>query len=143
MPLQPRFVIECRTCLERIVLPSRRPEGISPHQPYWPTGESVLRLLCRNCGLLYGYSPEEIRRELVETQDTSQRPSVFWKATLECEHENCRQRFSVHTRTGADVLRGQAGRSILEAIFDEKNTVACPAGHVVRAPRSAQVEGIG
>lgn len=142
MALHRQYWIECHTCPAHIVLPSRSHQEISPGQWYWPTGETVVWLLCQDCGFVFGYSPRSIHLEEVETEDPSQRPSAFWKVALECDHESCGLRFSVHTRTGADVPRGKAGASIVEAVRAKKNSVTCPAKHVVRFPRSVEIVGV-
>ncbi len=112
MALHRRSWSGCRTGPAPIVLPSQNLEGKVPAQPYWPTDETELRLLCQGCGFVFGYSRQAIRLQWVETEDPSQWPSVFWKATLECDHENCGQRFSVHTRTEVDVSQGKVGASM-------------------------------
>jgi hypothetical protein len=134
-----RYFVRCSACPAHIVLPGQNPGEKSPYQPYWPTGEIELKLLCQDCGFVFGHSHETIRREWVETPDPNPRPSVFWKATLECDHENCGQRFSLHTRTGADVPEAKVGSQML---LYEKSALTCPRGHNVSDARPVGLGGI-
>lgn len=144
-PMNPmfQFVVECKGCPARIALPNQNLPGTYPDQPYWPTGESRLWILCQSCGSLFGYSLAEIHRIECRRTVPSPRPTAFWRATLACGHESCSRALSVHMRTAADMPR----RDVEAFIFVEKRSalasLVCPSGHKDTSPRSLWVDRIG
>lgn len=138
-----QFVIECRRCHKRITLPNQNPPGVHPDQPYWPTGENRLWMLCQSCGSLFGYSLEDIHGAEYRRELPSPCPTAFWRATLACGHESCSRALLVHVRTAADMPR----RDVEALIFVEKRdalaSLVCPVGHRNTSPRSLWVDRIG
>lgn len=136
--IQNRYVVECHVCPEKTFLPHRSRKGESRSQLYWPKDEVFLVVLCNHCEHLSSYIPRDIPYRTVETDSLNAPPSVFWKAVIECDHENCGKRFSVHTRTEGDVSKGAVGSSILNA----KTALKCSNGHIVLNPRGLSIQKI-
>lgn len=136
---QRRAVLVCPSCSERIALPSRSPEEKSQLQPYyWPTGEPSIAILCPLCDFLFAHPRQDVQLRTAEAEGPNPPPSVFWKVALTCDHENCGQRFSVHTRTEAGATKNDVGISVLRA----KPALVCPAGHTVSNPQGLAVQKI-
>ena len=96
MPILELSYLECKGCPERIYLPNQTPQVTAEGLPSWPTGYSVLRLLCPFCGNQFSYSRNEIHQE--PDKEAPREPSnILWRATLACGHKNCGRKVFVHT----------------------------------------------
>lgn len=135
MALQRVPVLVCQLRGERTVLPHRTHAGISVGQPYWPTDNPLLSLVCPVCRHLSVYLKSDVRQEEIHIEGHNQPPNVFWRAEFECDRQNCGLHVVVHTRAAA----GLSTQAIAEIVFSSKPGAVCGNNHVL-SPAARPVE---
>lgn len=111
----------------QIVLPHRTHGGIFVGQPYWPTDNHWLHLVCPLCGHSCAYSQQNIQRGPLRSMAHNLPPTLFWKAEFECGQQNCKFRVLGHTRANG----GFSTQQIANLIFAGRPGLTCADGHTL------------
>lgn len=126
--MAPMFFLECKGCPARIALPNLSPQAESPNEPYWPTGEQIMWVLCNACGSVFGYTQGQIHAPEPCRPAPDLPASSFWRATLECRHVGCGKQFLLHATVPGDApteAEVEAGRAVAQHTSD----LPCPDAH--------------
>jgi len=121
------FVIECRNCPEKVVLPYRSFGDEDGTRFYWPAGEQTLNFACSKLGFVNSYITTDLRCELRFAMFPVPQGSSLRKIHFKCDHDDCSSQFSVHLKDQEWAAESNPTRSF----WTPSRPLTCGNGHSV------------
>ena len=115
-------------CGEQIALPYRTLQDTKTVEPYWPTENEVLTLVCSRCDKSSFHRVTEILWVNVVPPSQESGTRTFWRVTLRCDDPDCESFVVTHIQTFGGQSPGQLGSKVANAIPSPH----CDNGHAAK-----------